>query len=123
MGQHIGMADLDRRRELREGYEQQPREAGVYALRNKLDGRLLISSSPDLRSVRNRYDFAQSTGSVGALDGRLAREARTVGVAAFDLEILDRLSVDPETPTDDLAKDLAELEALWKAKLADQPQY
>jgi hypothetical protein len=95
----------------------------VYALRNTLNGRLLIGSSADLRSVRNRFEFAQATGSVSALDGRLAGEARAVGVAAFALDILDHLSVEPDATADQLAADLAELEALWRAKLADQPQY
>ena len=117
------MSETDRRRELRTTYERRVTEAGVYALRNTLSGRLLIGSSADLGSVRNRFEFAQATGSVSALDGRLAGEARAVGVAAFALDILDRLSVEPDATADQLAADLAELEALWRAKLADQPQY
>jgi hypothetical protein len=117
------MSRVDRRRELRTAYEQRTSEAGVYAVRNTISGRILIASSADLRSVRNRFEFAQATGSVGALDGRVASDARSVGVAAFELEILDRLSVEPDTPADQLAADLAELEALWRVNLADQPQY
>lgn len=117
------MSGADRRRELRTAYEQRSPEAGIYALRNTIDGRILISSSPDLGSVRNRFDFAQSTNSIGALDGRVAADARRIGVAAFALEILDLLSAEPDTPPDRLAVDLAQLEALWRAKLADQPQY
>jgi hypothetical protein len=113
----------DRRRELRTSYEQRTPEAGIYALRNTDSGKILVCSSTDLRSVRNRFDFARSTGSVGALDGRVASDARKVGVAAFALEILDRLSVEPDMTPDQLSADLAELERLWKAKLADQPQY
>ena len=117
------MSDTRGRNELRSAYESRATDAGVYGLRNTLSGRLLILSSADLRAVRNRFEFAQVTGSIGALDGRLASEARTVGVAAFALEVLDRLSVEPDTSADQLAADLAELEALWRAKLADQPQY
>ncbi len=117
------MSETNRRRELRTTYERLVPEAGVYALRNTLNGRLLIGSSADLRSVRNRFEFAQATGAIGALDGRLANEARALGVAAFALEILDRLSVEADASADQLAADLAELEALWRAKLADQPQY
>ena len=110
------MSDTKRRNELRSAYESRATDAGVYALRNTLNGRLLILASADLRAVRNRFEFAQVTGSIGALDGRLASEARTVGVAAFALEVLD-------PSADQLAADLVELEALWRAKLADQPQY
>src|SRR5450759_2413738 len=104
------MSGAERRRELRTAYERRTPEAGVYALRNTLNDRMLICSSADLHSVRNRFEFAQATGSVGALDGRVASDARKVGVSAFELEILDRLSVEPDTPADQLAADLAELE-------------
>ena len=92
-------------------------------VRNTLSGRILIASSADLRSVQNRFEFAQATGSVGALDGRVASDARRVDVAAFALDILDRLSVEPDTTADQLAADLVELEELWRVKLADQPKY
>lgn len=95
----------------------------MYVVRNTLSGRILIASSADLRSVQNRFEFAHATGSVGALDGRVASDARKVGVAAFELEILDVLSVEPDTSADQLAADLTELEELWRVKLADQPQY
>jgi hypothetical protein len=117
------MSDAERRRELRTAYERRKPEAGVYALRNTESGRILICSSTDLRSVRNRFEFAQATGSIGALDGRLASDARIVGMATFALEILDRLSLEPDTSADQLAADLAELEELWRAKLADRAQY
>ncbi len=117
------MSDAGRRRELRAAYKRRTPDAGVYSLRNTANDRMLIGSSADLGSLQNRFDFAQATGSVSALDGRLVSDARTFGVAAFELEILDRLSVGSETSAEQLAADLAELEALWRAKLAEQPQY
>ena len=112
-----------RRRELRDTYDQRPRAAGVYALRNSVTGRTFIASSADLTSVRNRFDFAQATNSVGALDTRVAADARTFGVASFEFEILDQLTVEPNVSADQLADDLTELEALWRSKLADTDLY
>lgn len=117
------MGDNLRRRQLRDEYEQRSPEAGVYALRNTKSGRVFIGSSADLRSVRNRFDFAQATGTPSALDVRLAADAREVGVSAFEFEILDRLTLTPDMSADQIAADLAELEALWRTKLADEDQY
>jgi hypothetical protein len=113
----------DRRRELRAIYEQQPREAGVYLLRNTVSGRVLVASSPDLRSVRNRLEFGRATGSAGVLDRRLLADARAHGVGAFELEIVDILPVPPDSTREQVLADLAELEELWRERLGAVPQY
>jgi hypothetical protein len=112
----------DRRRELRETYEQRSPQAGVYALRNTVTGRTLVASAPDLDAVRNRLDFARATNSVGALDGRLASDIREHGMDAIVFEVLDTLTVAPGTTPDRVRADLAELERLWREKLAADPQ-
>jgi hypothetical protein len=117
------MTSLDRRKELRAQYEQRPREAGVYALRNRVTGRVLISSSLDLGSVRNKLEFARATNSPSALDGRLTAEVRECGIDAFVLDVLDVLEVKPEATPAEVQSDLSALEDLWREKLADTPQY
>jgi hypothetical protein len=113
----------ERRRELRAAYEQRSRDPGVYLLRNTVTGRVLVGSTPDLRSIRNRLEFGRATGSTGVLDRRLAADARAYGMGAFELEVLDVLAVTPEMSADELALELRTLEALWREKLADAPQY
>jgi hypothetical protein len=117
------VTSADRRRELRAEYEQRPREAGVYLLRNAVTGRVLVASSADLGSVRNRLEFARATGTISALDGRLTAEVRAFGIAAFELEVLDLLEVTQEMTLADVEGDLRVLEALWRERLADAPQY
>jgi hypothetical protein len=113
----------DRRRELRATYEQQHPEAGVYLLRNTVTGRILVGSSSDLRSVRNRLDFGQATNSPGVLDRRMVSDAREYGMGAFALEVLDVLTLTVDMSPAGLIADLKELEALWREKLADVPHY
>lgn len=113
----------ERRRELRAAYERRRPEAGVYLLRNRVTGRVLVSSAADLRSARNRLEFGQATESTGVLDGRLAADARAHGMASFALEVLDTLDIPVDAPPDQVAEDLRELERLWREKLADVPQY
>lgn len=115
--------DGDRRKELRAAYDQRRTEAGVYVLRNVVTGRVFLGSSPDLGSVRNRLEFGQATETSGVLDRRMAADARAHGMGSFELEVLDALAVPDGTPSDDVATDLEVLEALWREKLADVPQY
>ncbi|MEO8625159.1 MAG: GIY-YIG nuclease family protein [Candidatus Limnocylindrales bacterium] len=117
------MTSKDRRGELRSAYEQRQLEAGVYALRNTVTGRLLIASSTDLASVRNRLAFGQSTESTGVLDRRLVPDARRHGMASFCYELLDLLDATPDRDAAQTAADLSALEQLCREKLADQPQY
>ncbi len=113
----------DRRRELRAAYAERRTEAGVYPIRNTVTGRAFIGSAPDLAAMRNRLDFGRSTGSVGVLDLRMRPDALAHGMGSFEMEILDTLDLDPGAPPEDRRADLAALEALWREKLADLPQY
>ena len=117
------MTSSQRRRQLRAEYEQRPSEAGVYVVRNTATGRALVASTTDLAAVRNRLEFAQATQTPGALDHRLAADVRTFGIAAFVLEVLDRLEITPAMTPDDVRADLAALEQLWREKLAAGPLY
>jgi len=117
------MTSADRRRELRTEYEQRPTEPAVYLVRNTVTGRALLASALDLRTVRNKLDFARATNLAGALDGRLTADVREYGIEAFRLEVLDTLEVKPEATRADVIADLRALEDLWREKLADESLY
>jgi len=117
------MTSRERREELRASYEQRPRQAAVYLLRNTVTGRILVASTMDLESVRNRMEFGVATGSTGVLDRRLVADAREHGVGSFSMEVLDTLDSDPDRDETQTAADLKELENLWRDKLAAEPHY
>ena len=117
------MTERDRRRELGEVYRLRITEAGVYMLRNTATGKILIASSRDLASVRNKIEFGRSTKSASVLDQRMAADARLHGMAAIELVVLDVIDLRPEMSLAEVIADLASLEALWRAKLAHVPQY
>jgi hypothetical protein len=114
---------VGRRKELRAQYQQRQLRAGVYALRNAVTGRMLVASTADLDAVRNRLEFARSTGTPSALDGRLVADVRQYGIDAFVLAVLDTLTLAPGMTPDDVRADLAALEQLWREKLAADPHY
>jgi len=117
------MTDRDRRRELGEVYRLRIKEAGVYMLRSQATGKILIGSSRDLVSLRNKIDLGRSTGSASVLDHRMAADARVHGMASIELVVLDVIDLRPEMTLAELTAELASLEALWREKLAHVPQY
>jgi hypothetical protein len=117
------MTDHDRRRELGEVYRLRITEAGVYMLRNSVTGKILIASSRDLASVRNKIESGRSTKSASVLDHRMAADARTYGMESVELVVLDVIDLRPEMTLAEVAADLASLEAYWREKLAHVPQY
>ncbi len=104
-------------------YEEYRPEAGVHLLRSTVAGRILVRFSSDLRSVRNKRYFAQSTNSPGVLDGRMVCDARECGMGAFALEVLDGLTLTADMSPAGAIADPKALEALWREKLADVPRY
>ncbi|MFI5254607.1 MAG: GIY-YIG nuclease family protein [Candidatus Limnocylindrales bacterium] len=112
------MNSRDRRRELRARFDQRRPQAGVYALRNTVSGRVLVASATDLDAVRARIEFARATQTPSALDLRLMADVREFGLDAFVFEVLDRLDAGPEASPEDLRADLLALEQLWREKLA-----
>ena len=110
--------DHERRRELADAYQQRPREAAVYFIRDTASGRRLLCATVDLASVRNRMDFAKVTGSASAVDGRLPTAMPGVLLADLELEVLDTLRVTPAMSDREILDDLATLESLWRERLA-----
>lgn len=117
------MDDRARRKALAADFRQSRPEAGVYRLVNTRTGRSLLGTTPNLPSLKNRIDFARSMNSVGALDGRLANDAREFGVEAFTLEVLEVVEQRPEMSRTALLEELRTLEALWRERFAAASLY
>jgi len=111
------------RRELKAEYKEQRPEAGVYRILNPRTGRGLLGSTSNLKSARNRLDFARSTGSTGALDMRLKQAITAADVAALEFEVLEVLAPDPAATARQINDDLGTLEALWREKLGPAALY
>jgi hypothetical protein len=117
------MGDVTNRRALKAEYRERRPDAAVYRIVNTRTGKSLLGTTPNVESFRNRLQFAKSTGSPGALDGRLTTDIREFGIDAFELEILEVLGPAPEQSRTALLADLSLLEQLWREKLAGGPLY
>lgn len=110
------MNEQARRKELLEQYKQSQIAAGVYRIINRRNNKVLLGSTPNLASVRNKLEFAKSTKTSSALDYRLRDDIRKFGFDAFSLEVLEVLEVKPEMTPAQTQEDLATLEQLWREK-------
>lgn len=102
------------RKELIQQYKSTVRPAGVYQVRNTVNGRVLVGSSLNLDGRRNRFGFEVKTGSIGN-NAELNRDWKAFGAEAFVFEVLEELEA--EDPQHDYRDELAELEKKWLEKL------
>lgn len=112
--------DKQQRREAAAAYKARLQQGGVFQIRNTGNGRILLRRTTDLRGSRNRFQFAQMTGSCTdyALQAEWGRDG-----SAFVFEVLEELE-QKETQTE--AEFKAAVEACYEhrqEKLADTPQY
>ena len=111
------MNDKVRRKELQSQYKQTPPEAGVYRIVNEKNDKVLLGSTLNLATVRNKIAFMKSTHTVGVLDHRLRSDLRTFGIDAFSMEVLEMLEIEPTMTREEILRDLATLEELWRERL------
>jgi len=105
---------MDRKAIIRE-YKSTPRPMGVYQIKNRVNGKVLIGSSKNLPGILNRFRSELKLGSCRNI--ALQKEWKQFGSDAFEfkeLEVLKPL----DDPADDPSEDLKILEELWTEKLS-----
>lgn len=105
---------MDRKALIRQ-YKETRRPAGIFRVRNTVNGKSLIGSSIDLPAILNRHRM-QLRLQVHS-NRELQHDWDTLGADAFAFEVLDTLSF-PEQPDYDPKADLLALEALWLDRLS-----
>ena len=115
------MAASGRKKELQTEYSGREVTGGVYLIRNTANNRILINATADLQSSRNRFDFAQKTGS--CIEMKLQKDWAEYGSAIFAFEVLDELKKG-ETQTDaEFKTDISLLKEIWQEKKTAEDQY
>jgi hypothetical protein len=112
---------VDRKEMLRQ-YKETPRPAGLFAVHNTSEDKLLIGVSTNLPGMLNRQRFQLEMGSHP--DKVLQADWNQLGADAFTFEVLDELEL-PVESAGDIDEDLATLRDMWLGKLtsAGQPLY
>lgn len=105
-----------RRAELKQNYKEKPPEMGVYAVRNRANGKVLVGTSVNLPGIINRTRFALTTGGYRTHPA-LQEDWNRYGADSFTFEVLDVLPPSEEPRTTDPKEELAVLESLWLERL------
>ncbi len=101
------------RAEIKREYKEAVREMGIIAIKNLRNGRMWLGATPNPEATLRRHRFTLSLGS--SWHKELQKDWNEFGEDAFSFEIIDTLKPDPEK---DKEEELAELEEMWREKLA-----
>jgi hypothetical protein len=104
----------DRKKQLKQEYAQGNRAAGVFQIRNTVNEKVFVGSSPNLSGIFNRHEFQLKAG--GHPNKMLQVDWNEFGAEKFAFEILEEV-VPRENPGYDLRSDLNFFEDLWLEKL------
>lgn len=104
-----------RRAELKQAYKEKPPPMGVFAVRNRADGKVLVGTSLNLPGMLNRLRFELATGMHRTCPA-LQEDWNRHGADHFSFEILDVLPP-TEEPRADPKEELRVLESLWLERL------
>jgi len=102
------------KRDLKREYRERPKTAGVFAIRNTVNGKVYLGSSLNLHGPLNSHRFMLTTGS--HRNPALQREWKEFGPGAFTFEILETVKA-KDDPHFNLEDELTLLEQIWIEKL------
>jgi hypothetical protein len=105
---------LDRKAKIRK-YKDTPRPMGIYQIKNKVNGKVLIGESINLPAILNRYKGELKMGSCRNI--ALQKEWNQFGHEMFEFKELEILKP-ADDPAYNPAEDLRVLEELWIEKLS-----
>lgn len=95
-------------------YKMQKQPAGIYAVHNKVDNKMLIGSSKNLPAVIRRFEFTLQMESFPYQE--LIDDYKKHGKDNFEIKILDELELKDESEKV-VNLELLTLEEMWIEKL------
>lgn len=98
------------KKKLKEDYKQIVHAKGVFALRNKVTGRVFLGSSLNLKNKDVTLKMALKNGN--HFNFALQEDWNKFGEEAFEYEVLETLEI-KEDPNYNYSEDLEILEMLW----------
>ena len=104
---------MERKKELKQLYKEMKSEGGVYQIRNTINQKVLVVSTPNLKTINGRR-LQLADGS--HQNKQLQEEVKQYGAEAFVFEVLEVLE-EKEEGSFDKAEELKKLEKKWLEKL------
>ncbi len=104
--------DRQRRKELQQQYQQMKTYMGIYQITNTVNGKVLISTSPNLKNrwltLRLQLDMGRHANS------ELQKDWNELGEESFTYEVVEEKEVAEDT---DIRWELRQMEEAWLEKL------
>lgn len=102
------------RKELNREYAERVKPAGIYQVKNMVNGKMLLGSSLNLEGPLNRHKFMLKIGS--HTNKTLQNDWNELGTDAFVFEILEEVKMKDDLNFN-LQDELTLLEMIWLEKL------
>ncbi len=112
---------MNTRKALGKAFKERKLVGGVYTITNTANGKYIVGHTANLASIKNRFQFAVTTGS--AVDPKLRQDWAEYGGQAFRLDVLEELEQGPEQTQPQFMDDLKALEQLRRADLDPSLEY
>ena len=109
------------KKELQARYKEREIIGGVYVIKNKINNKSLLQSATDLQGSKNRFEFAQKTGS--CIHPKLQQDWAKHGPEAFSLIALETLKKSSAQTEADFKTDIDFLTEIWLEKLSNEAIY
>ncbi|MGD0339860.1 MAG: metalloregulator ArsR/SmtB family transcription factor [Bacteroidota bacterium] len=105
---------MSKRADIKREYKQTPLQAGIYQIKNTVNGKVFLGSSTNLHGPLNRDKFMLSTGM--HKNEQLQKDWKEFGPGAFSFDILEIVK-QKDDPNFSLEDELTLLEQIWIEKL------
>jgi hypothetical protein len=102
------------RQQQKRDYQGREKSAGVFQVKNTVNGKVLLGSSLNLEGPLNRHRFMLTIG--GHTNRELQQDWNTHGPEAFVFEVLEVVKVS-DAPHFNLGDELTLLEQIWLEQL------
>ncbi|MGK3994536.1 metalloregulator ArsR/SmtB family transcription factor [Sorangium sp. So ce1024] len=110
-----GVSKMETRKELKRQYLETPKQAGIFQVKNTVNGKVLLGSSTNLHGPLNKHRFMLSIGM--HMNQELQRDWKLHGADAFTFEVLEVVRQKDE-PGFSVSDELTLLEQIWLEKLS-----
>ena len=97
---------------MKQRYKEMKPPMGAYAIRNKVNGKIFINVTNDIKSMFNRIKFQLKLGSYPVKE--LQNDWKEYGEEAFIFEILEELKYDEKDDKKDYNDELEILRMIWQ---------
>jgi hypothetical protein len=107
--------DRQNKKELLTSYKERKIIGGVCAIKNTINGKMLVSAVVNLEGYKNRYEFSKSVG--GCIHPKLKNDWEEYGADAFNFEVLEELEKSETQTEKEFGEDLKVLEEHFLEKV------